>query len=70
MEAADWLEVEAVDWLEVWNGIGGGGDWVEKEGAEDGRGDVGIEACTIKDESVGFGILDSDLSSDLSSHNI
>ena len=38
---------KAVDWLDVSNGIGGGGDWVEIEGAEDRRRDVGGEACTI-----------------------
>ena len=60
---------EVVDWLEVSNGIGGGGDWVEI-GAEDRRGDAGEEACTIKDKSVDFGILNSDMSSNMSSYNI
>ena len=32
---------EAIDWLEVLNDIGGGGDWVEIEVAEDRRGDAG-----------------------------
>ena len=49
---------EAVNWLKVSNGNVGGGDWDGIEGGEDRSGYVGGEACTIKDESFDFAIID------------